>query len=89
MRKLVGLSGDIFSFKIGISIQRPGNYECGNRTSDATVLLSHGEKFGVNLNYWLLTCEDEMFIYMMKTQAFNISPPAIPTGLPKKLGRIA
>ncbi|WP_375695531.1 helix-turn-helix domain-containing protein [Bartonella sp. AC66GZZY] len=88
VRKLVGLSRDIFSLKIGISIQGLGNYERGDRTPDATVLTSYGEKFGVNLN-WLLTGEDEMFINMMKTQSFNISPPAIPAGLMKKLGRIA
>ncbi|WP_208431538.1 helix-turn-helix domain-containing protein [Bartonella doshiae] len=88
VRKLVGLSRDIFSLKIGISIQGLGNYERGDRTPDATVLTSYGEKFGVNLN-WLLTGEDEMFINMMKTQSFNISPPVIPTGLMKKLGRIA
>ncbi|WP_375663991.1 helix-turn-helix domain-containing protein, partial [Bartonella sp. CL63NXGY] len=74
VRKLVGLSRDIFSLKIGISIQGLGNYERGDRTPDATVLTSYGEKFGVNLN-WLLTGEDEMFINMMKTQSFNISPP--------------
>ncbi|WP_375627410.1 helix-turn-helix domain-containing protein [Bartonella sp. PS17NMGDW] len=88
VRKLVGLSRDIFSLKIGISIQGLGNYERGDRTPDATVLTSYGEKFGVNLN-WLLTGEDEMFINMMKTQSFNISPPTIPAGLMKKLGRIA
>ncbi|WP_375631533.1 helix-turn-helix domain-containing protein [Bartonella sp. CL70QHWL] len=88
VRKLVGLSRDIFSLKIGISIQGLGNYERGDRTPDATVLTSYGEKFGVNLN-WLLTGEDEMFINMMTTQSFNISPPTIPAGLMKKLGRIA
>ncbi|WP_375683733.1 helix-turn-helix domain-containing protein [Bartonella sp. AP285QHHD] len=88
VRKLVGLSRDIFSLKIGISIQGLGNYERGDRTPDATVLTSYGEKFGVNLN-WLLTGEDEMFINMMKTQSFNISPPTIPAGLMKKLGRVA
>ncbi|WP_208435865.1 helix-turn-helix domain-containing protein [Bartonella phoceensis] len=88
VRKLVGLSRDIFSLKIGISIQGLGNYERGDRTPDATVLSSYKEKFGVNLN-WLSTGEDEMFVNMMMPQTFNISPPTIPAGLMKKLGRIA
>ncbi|WP_375613735.1 helix-turn-helix domain-containing protein [Bartonella sp. AP153HLJHH] len=88
VRKLVGLSRDIFSLKIGISIQGLGNYERGDRTPDATVLSAYKEKFGVNLN-WLLTGEDAMFIDMMMARSFNISPPTIPAGLMKKLGRIA
>ncbi|GAA5109841.1 helix-turn-helix transcriptional regulator [Bartonella jaculi] len=88
VRKLVGLSRDIFSLKIGISIQGLGNYERGDRTPDATVLSSYGEKFGVNLN-WLLTGEDEMFTNMAKAKASGLKLQAIPAGLMKKLGYLA
>ncbi|MET3590315.1 transcriptional regulator with XRE-family HTH domain [Bartonella silvatica] len=85
-RKLIGLSRNTFSLKIGISLQGLGNYERGDRVLDATVLSSYGKKFGINLN-WLLTGGD-VFIDMTKAQAFSFKPSAIPSGLMKKLARI-
>lgn len=88
VRKFVGLSRNIFSVKIGISIQGLGNYERGDRIPDATILSSYGEKFGVNLN-WLVTGNGEMFSDMAKAKAAGLKPQAIPVGLMKKLGHLA
>lgn len=73
VRKLVGLSRNIFSLKVSISIQGIGNYECGDRIPDATILSSCGEKFSVNLN-WLLTGEGEMFTDVEKAKACGFKP---------------
>ncbi|WP_273755642.1 helix-turn-helix domain-containing protein [Bartonella sp. MM73XJBT.G] len=88
VRKFVGLSRNIFSVKIGISIQGLGNYERGDRIPDAIILSSYGEKFGVNLN-WLVTGHGEMFSDMAKAKAAGLKPQAIPAGLMKKLGYLA
>ncbi|UNF45560.1 helix-turn-helix domain-containing protein [Bartonella krasnovii] len=88
VRKFVGLSRNIFSGKIGISIQGLGNYERGDRIPDAIILSSYGKKFGVNLN-WLVTGHGEMFSDRAKAKAAGLKPQAIPAGLMKKLGYLA
>ncbi|WP_019222751.1 helix-turn-helix domain-containing protein, partial [Bartonella rattaustraliani] len=64
------------------------NYELGVNEPPASIVIAYYKIYGVDF-YWLLTGEGEMFSDMAKAKAAGFKAPTIPTGLMKKLGRIA
>ncbi|WP_208436678.1 helix-turn-helix domain-containing protein [Bartonella tribocorum] len=64
------------------------NYETGLREPPSSMLIIYKNICGIDVN-WLLTGEGEMFSDMAKAKAAGFKAPTIPTGLMKKLGRIA
>ncbi|WP_375615420.1 MULTISPECIES: helix-turn-helix transcriptional regulator [unclassified Bartonella] len=64
------------------------NYELGVNEPPASIVIAYHKIYGVDF-HWLLTGEGEMFSDMAKAKAAGFKPQTIPTGLMKKLGRIA
>ncbi|SSZ39316.1 Bacteriophage CI repressor helix-turn-helix domain [Bartonella grahamii] len=64
------------------------NYELGVNEPPASIVIAYHKIYGVDF-HWLLTGEGEMFSDMAKAKAAGFKAPTIPTGLMKKLGRIA
>ncbi|WP_375683734.1 helix-turn-helix domain-containing protein [Bartonella sp. AP285QHHD] len=64
------------------------NYETGLREPPVSMLVIYKNVCGISVE-WLATGEGEMFSDMAKAKAAGFKPPTIPTGLMKKLGRIA
>ncbi|WP_455465990.1 helix-turn-helix domain-containing protein [Bartonella sp. B39] len=64
------------------------NYETGLREPPSSMLVIYKNICGIDVN-WLLTGEGEMFSDMAKAKAAGFKAPILPSGLMKKLGRIA
>ncbi|WP_455466200.1 helix-turn-helix domain-containing protein [Bartonella sp. B39] len=64
------------------------NYETGLREPPASILRIYKDRCGISLD-WLVTGEGEMFSDMAKARAAGFKAPILPSGLMKKLGRIA
>ncbi|WP_074381345.1 helix-turn-helix domain-containing protein [Bartonella doshiae] len=64
------------------------NYELGVNEPPASIVIAYHKIYGVDF-HWLLTGEGEMFSDMAKAKTSGFKAPTIPTGLMKKLGRIA
>ncbi|WP_208432185.1 helix-turn-helix domain-containing protein [Bartonella doshiae] len=77
-----------FAKHLGITAGSIGTYETGISEPTASVLSKYQEVCGVSLD-WLVTGNGEMFSDMAKAKSSGFKAPTIPTGLMKKLGRIA
>ncbi|WP_156850686.1 helix-turn-helix domain-containing protein [Bartonella refiksaydamii] len=64
------------------------NYETGLQEPPASIMRIYKDRCGISLD-WLVTGEGEMFSDMAKAKAAGFKPQTIPTGLMKKLGRVA
>ncbi|WP_455466721.1 helix-turn-helix domain-containing protein [Bartonella sp. B39] len=77
-----------FAEHLGITAASIGTYEIGISEPTASALSKYQEICGISLD-WLVTGEGEMFSDMAKAKAAGFKAPTIPSGLMKKLGRIA
>ncbi|WP_455476136.1 helix-turn-helix domain-containing protein [Bartonella sp. B17] len=77
-----------FANHLGITAGSIGTYETGISEPTASALSKYKEICGVSLD-WLVTGEGEMFMDMTKAQAAGFKAPILPSGLMKKLARIA
>ncbi|WP_208434876.1 transcriptional regulator, partial [Bartonella taylorii] len=65
-----------------------GTYEIGISEPTASALSKYQEICGISLD-WLVTGNGEIFMDMAKAKAACFKAPILPSGLMKKLGRIA
>ncbi|ENN94047.1 helix-turn-helix domain-containing protein [Bartonella vinsonii] len=77
-----------FAKHLGVTAGSIGTYETGISEPTASALSKYQEICGISLD-WLVTGNGEMFSDMAKAKAAGFKAPTIPTGLMKKLGRIA
>ncbi|WP_336294326.1 helix-turn-helix domain-containing protein [Bartonella sp. CB169] len=78
----------IFAKSLNLAKNTLANYELGVNEPPASIMIAYHKIYGVDF-HWLLTGEGEMFSDMAKAKAAGFKAPTIPTGLMKKLGRIA
>ncbi|EJF75993.1 helix-turn-helix transcriptional regulator [Bartonella alsatica] len=77
-----------FAEHLGITAASIGTYEIGISEPTASALSKYQEICGISLD-WLVTGNGEMFMDMAKAKAACFKAPILPSGLMKKLGRIA
>ncbi len=77
-----------FAKSLNLAKNTLANYELGINEPPASIVIAYHKIYGVDF-HWLLTGEGEMFTDMEKAKAAGFKPQTIPTGLMKKLGRIA
>ncbi|WP_375619001.1 MULTISPECIES: helix-turn-helix domain-containing protein [unclassified Bartonella] len=78
------------AFAQRLNLQRTtlANYEIGAHEPTSSAINAYHRVYNIN-PHWLVTGEGEMFSDMAKAKAAGFKPQTIPTGLMKKLGRIA
>ncbi|PIT67874.1 helix-turn-helix domain-containing protein [Bartonella tribocorum] len=77
-----------FADHLAVPESTMSNYETGLREPPVSMLVIYKNICGVSVE-WLATGEGEMFTDVAKAKAADFKAPTIPTGLMKKLGRIA
>ncbi|WP_375683030.1 MULTISPECIES: helix-turn-helix transcriptional regulator [unclassified Bartonella] len=78
----------IFAQRLNLQRNTLANYEIGAHEPPSSVINAYYTAYNIN-PHWLVTGEGEMFSDMAKAKAAGFKPQTIPTGLMKKLGRIA
>ncbi|WP_375627412.1 helix-turn-helix domain-containing protein [Bartonella sp. PS17NMGDW] len=78
----------IFAQRLNLQRNTLANYEIGAHEPPSSVINAYYTAYNIN-PHWLVTGEGEMFSDMAKAKAAGFKAPTIPTGLMKKLGRIA
>ncbi|EJF86192.1 helix-turn-helix domain-containing protein [Candidatus Bartonella washoeensis] len=78
----------IFAQRLNLQRGTLANYEIGAHEPTSSVINAYHKAYNIN-PYWLVTGEGEMFSDMAKAKAAGFKAPTIPTGLMKKLGRVA
>ncbi len=77
-----------FADHLAVPESTMNNYETGLREPPVSMLVIYKNVCGVSVE-WLATGEGEMFTDIAKAKTAVSKAPTIPTGLMKKLGRIA
>ncbi|WP_375680990.1 MULTISPECIES: helix-turn-helix transcriptional regulator [unclassified Bartonella] len=77
-----------FAKSLDLAKNTLANYELGINEPPASIVIAYHKIYGVDF-HWLLTGEGEMFSDMAKAKEAGFKPQTIPTGLMKKLGRVA
>ncbi|WP_375694404.1 helix-turn-helix domain-containing protein [Bartonella sp. AD24XZML] len=77
-----------FADHLAVPESTMSNYETGLREPPVSMLVIYKNICGVSVE-WLATGEGEMFTDVAKAKTSDFKTPTIPTGLMKKLGRIA
>ncbi|WP_208434617.1 helix-turn-helix domain-containing protein [Bartonella taylorii] len=78
----------IFAQRLNLQRGTLANYEIGAHEPTSSAINAYHRVYNIN-PHWLVTGEGEMFSDMAKAKAAGFKAPTIPTGLMKKLGRIA
>ncbi|UNE55395.1 helix-turn-helix domain-containing protein [Bartonella machadoae] len=89
IRKILGNEErGVFAKSLNLAKNTLANYELGVSEPPSSIIIAYHTIYGIDF-HWLLTGEGEMFSDMAKAKAAGFKAPTIPTGLMKKLGRIA